>query len=119
MDRTERIALLHTSLNARVLVFDGAMGTSIQDLKLAEQDFRSELLADHHIDLLGNNDMLSLTRPGVILDIHRSFAEAGADLLSTNTFNSNTISQADYQTQHLAYELNVAGARLARTAARA
>ncbi len=119
--RTERIAQLHAHLADRVLVFDGAMGTSIQNVRLAEEDFRSSAehpaLVTHHVDLLGNNDLLSLTRPDVIADIHRSFADAGADLLSTNTFNSTTISQADYELEHLARELNVAGAQIARAVA--
>ncbi|MCL4154454.1 UNVERIFIED_CONTAM: hypothetical protein GTU68_064346, partial [Idotea baltica] len=93
------------------------MGTSIQNLSLAEADFRNDALADHPVDLQGNNDLLSITRPDVIADIHRSFANAGADLLSTNTFNSTTTSQADYELQHLARDLNVAGAKIARTVA--
>jgi 5-methyltetrahydrofolate--homocysteine methyltransferase len=113
-DRADRIALLHELLAERILIFDGAMGTSIQDLRLVERDFRADVLADHPVDLLGNNDMLSLTRPDVIAEIHRSFAAAGANLLCTNTFNSTTISQADYGTEHLARKLNVAGARIAR-----
>ena len=121
MNRSERIASLRAHLADRVLVFDGAMGTSIQNLDLTEADFRSSTdhpaLVTHAVDLQGNNDLLSLTRPDVIADIHRSFAEAGADLLSTNTFNSTTTSQADYELQHLARELNVAGARLARSVA--
>lgn len=117
MMSTDRIALLREHLTKRVLVFDGAMGTSIQNLDLTENDFRSDTLNDHPVDLFGNNDLLSLTRPDVIADIHRSFAAAGAHLLSTNTFNSTTISQADYDTQHLARELNVAGARIAREVA--
>ena len=116
-DRADRIELLHEHLAERILIFDGAMGTSIQDLHLVERDFRADILADHPVDLLGNNDMLSLTRPDVIVDIHRSFAAAGANLLCTNTFNSTTISQADYDTEHLARELNVAGARIARQVA--
>lgn len=121
MNRSERIATLRAHLAARVLVFDGAMGTSIQNLSLTEADFRSSAshpaLATHLVDLQGNNDLLSLTRPDVIADIHRSFADAGADLLSTNTFNSTTTSQADYELQHLARELNVAGAKIARSVA--
>ena len=117
MSRTRRIAQLHEHLADRVLVFDGAMGTSIQNLGLAEADFRDDTLAHHHVDLQGNNDLLSITRPDLIADIHRSFADAGAELLSTNTFNSTSISQADYELQHLARELNVVGAQIARTVA--
>ena len=112
-----RITRLREELAKRVLVFDGAMGTSIQNLGLVEEDFRAEILADHPVDLMGNNDMLSLTRPDVIADIHRTFVDAGAHLISTNTFNSTTVSQADYDTQHLARDLNVAGARIARQVA--
>ena len=117
MDRDDRLAALRQHLAERVLIFDGAMGTSIQNLGLAEADFRNDALADHPVDLFGNNDLLSLTRPDVIADIHRSFVDAGAHLISTNTFNSTTISQADYDTQSLARDLNVAGARLAREVA--
>ena len=117
MDRDDRIAALRQHLAERVLIFDGAMGTSIQNLGLAEADFRNDALADHPVDLFGNNDLLSLTRPDAIADIHRSFVDAGAHLISTNTFNSTTISQADYDTQSLARDLNVAGARLAREVA--
>ena len=112
-----RTTRLREELAKRVLVFDGAMGTSIQNLGLVEEDFRAEILADHPVDLMGNNDMLSLTRPDVIADIHRTFVDAGAHLISTNTFNSTTVSQADYDTQHLARDLNVAGARIARQVA--
>ena len=117
MDRDDRLAALRQHLAERVLIFDGAMGTSIQNLGLAEADFRNDALADHPVDLFGNNDLLSLTRPDAIADIHRSFVDAGAHLISTNTFNSTTISQADYDTQSLARDLNVAGARLAREVA--
>lgn len=121
MSRSARIEQLHAHLGDRVLIFDGAMGTSIQDLNLVEDDFRLSPdwpdLAKHSVDLQGNNDLLTLTRPQVIADIHRSFANAGADLLSTNTFNSTTISQADYELQHLARDLNVAGAQIAREVA--
>ncbi len=117
MSRSDRIAQLRQHLADRVLIFDGAMGTSIQDLDLKEEDFRNQTLADHPVDLRGNNDLLSLTRPDAIRQIHRSFVDAGADLLSTNTFNSTTVSQADYGLQHLARELNVAGAELARAVA--
>ena len=115
--RAERLASLRRHLDERILVFDGAMGTSIQNLGLTEADFRNESVTDHPVDLQGNNDLLSLTRPDLIADITRSFAEVGADLLSTNTFNSTSTSQADYSLEHLARELNVAGARIARQVA--
>lgn len=121
MSRSERIATLRAHLAERVLVFDGAMGTSIQNLDLSEADFRSSSahpeLATHPVDLQGDNDLLSLTQPDAIADIHRSFANAGADLISTNTFNSTTTSQADYELQRLARDLNVAGAQIARAVA--
>ena len=101
-------------LSQRILVLDGAMGTMIQRFKLTEADYRGTRLADHAQDLKGNNDLLSLTRPGVIRAIHADYLEAGADIIETNTFNSTTISQADYGLESLAYELNYTGAKLAR-----
>jgi 5-methyltetrahydrofolate--homocysteine methyltransferase len=104
-------------LEKRVLVLDGAMGTMIQRVKLNESDFRGKRFANHPCDLKGNNDLLSLTRPDVILSIHEQYLEAGADIIMTNTFNSTRISQADYKTENLVYEMNVASATLARRAA--
>ncbi|MFN4080676.1 MAG: methionine synthase [Saprospiraceae bacterium] len=101
----------------RILIIDGAMGTMIQRRGLDEADFRGNLLREHPSDLKGNNDMLCLTRPNVIADIHREYLEAGADLIETNTFNATSISQADYDTSHLARQINVAAARIARSAA--
>ncbi len=115
--RTSRLHALRTALDERILVIDGAMGTSIQAYPLGEGDFRNGRLTDHPDDLFGNNDLLCLTRPDVIREIHDSFLAAGADIVCTNTFNATTISQADYGTGFLARELNVAGARLARAAA--
>ncbi len=115
--RAGRIVALRQHLEQRVLVLDGAMGTSIQKLGLVEADFRQEAIGDHPFELFGNNDLLSLTRPDRIMDIHRSFADVGADLLATNTFNATTISQADYGLGFLARDLNVAGARIARSVA--
>ena len=102
----------------RILVLDGAMGTMIQGYTLSERDFRGERLQDHPRDLKGNNDLLTLTRPDVIAAIHQAYLDAGADILETNTFNSTSISQADYGTEHLVYELNREGARLAKSLAR-
>ena len=96
---------------------DGAMGTMIQRHKLEEEDFRGNLLKDHDSLLKGNNDLLSLTRPDIILEIHKAYFEAGADIAETNTFNANAISQADYQTEDFVYEINFESARLAREAA--
>jgi 5-methyltetrahydrofolate--homocysteine methyltransferase len=104
-------------LKNRVLVLDGAMGTMIQRYKFVEEDFRGDILKNHDSPLQGNNDLLSLTRPEAILDIHKSYFEAGADIAETNTFNANAISQADYSTEHLVYEINLASARIAREAA--
>ena len=112
-DAVQRIEAL---LEERILVLDGAMGTMIQAHELQEADFRGERFADHGAPLKGNNDILSLTRPEVIADIHRAFLEAGADIVSTNTFNATRISQADYHTEDLAEELNRASAAIARAA---
>ena len=98
----------------RILILDGAMGTMIQGYGLSEAQYRGVRLADHPRDLQGNNDLLCLTQPQVIAEIHRAFLDAGADIIETNTFNANAISQADYGTEQLAYELNLAAARLAR-----
>ncbi|MGE5624118.1 MAG: methionine synthase [Bacillota bacterium] len=105
---------LERLLAKRILVLDGAMGTMIQARKLEEQDFRGERFRAHGRDLKGNNDLLTLTRPDVIAAIHDAYLEAGADIIETNTFNSTAISQADYGTEALAYELNFEGARLAK-----
>ena len=104
-------------LEKRILVLDGAMGTMIQRHKLEEEDFRGDLLKDHESFLKGNNDLLSLTKPEIILDIHKAYFEAGADIAETNTFNANAISQADYNTEGLVYDINLASAKLAREAA--
>jgi 5-methyltetrahydrofolate--homocysteine methyltransferase len=109
---------IEDQLRGRILVLDGAMGTMIQRHKLEEADFRGERFADHPRDLKGNNDLLVLTRPDLIEQIHAEFLDAGADILETNTFNSQRISQADYGMEHLTYELNRRGAEIARKAAR-
>jgi 5-methyltetrahydrofolate--homocysteine methyltransferase len=111
------IQLLHDVLARRILILDGAMGTMIQRYALTEEDFRGERFRRHPRDLRGNNDLLVLTRPHVIAEIHRQYLDAGADIIETNTFNSNAISQADYGLQSIARELNVAAARAAREAA--
>ena len=108
---------LHRLLATRILILDGAMGTMIQRRKLVEADYRGDRFRDHPRDLKGNGDVLSLTRPDVIGDIHREYLAAGADVIETNTFSSTVIAQADYGLEPLAYELNVAGARVAREAA--
>ncbi|HKI61999.1 MAG TPA: methionine synthase [Mariprofundaceae bacterium] len=104
-------------LGERILILDGAMGTMIQRHKLEEADYRGERFADWPSELKGNNDLLSLTQPAIIQGIHEAYLEAGADILETNTFNSNAPSMADYHMEELVYELNVAGATLARKAA--
>lgn len=101
-------------LRKRIVVLDGPRGTMIQSLRLLESDFRGERLRDHPRDVRGNNDLLSLTQPGVIRRIHREFLEAGSDVIGTNTFNANRISQSDYGTEGLVTEMNRAAARLAR-----
>src|SRR6478736_6707535 len=104
-------------LKNRILIIDGAMGTMIQRHKLQEQDYRGDRFKDWHTDVKGNNDLLSITRPDIITDIHKQYLEAGADIIETNTFSSTVIAQADYDMQSLAYELNVASARCAKAAA--
>jgi 5-methyltetrahydrofolate--homocysteine methyltransferase len=103
----------------RILVIDGAMGTMIQRHRLTEADFRGERFKDWHRDLKGNNDLLSITRPDVIREIHTQYLEAGADIVETNTFSSTTIAQADYGMEALAYELNLESAKVAKEACRA
>jgi 5-methyltetrahydrofolate--homocysteine methyltransferase len=110
------VSALDQALAQRILILDGAMGTMIQRHKLTEADFRGERLKDHPKDLQGNNDLLILTRPDVISEIHGQYLEAGADIIETNTFSSTSVVQADYSLEHLAYELNLEGARLARAA---
>ena len=108
---------LERLLAERILIMDGAMGTMIQGYELTEEDYRGERFADHACEQKGNNDLLSLTRPDVIEAIHGEFLKAGADLIETNTFNAQAISQADYQTEDLVYELNVESAKIAKRAA--
>ena len=96
----------------RILILDGAMGTMIQTYQLTEADYRGEMFRDYAHNLKGNNDLLSLTQPHIIKGIHRQFLDAGADIIETNTFNSTTISQADYHLEHLAYDLNFAAPKL-------
>lgn len=100
----------------RILILDGAMGTMIQPLQLSEQDFRNEKLQKHPIELKGNNDLLNLTRPDVIKNIHLEYLKAGSDIISTNTFGANRISQDDYSVSDLVYEINFEGAKLAKEA---
>jgi 5-methyltetrahydrofolate--homocysteine methyltransferase len=103
-------------LARRIAILDGAMGTMIQRFKLGEAQYRGERFQDFHKDVKGNNELLSLTRPDVIRDIHEGYLAAGADLIETNTFGATTVAQADYEMAHLAREMNLASARLAREA---
>src|SRR5918994_7236239 len=115
----ERQARLHefrALLEQRIVLLDCAMGTMIQSYGLSEADYRGERFADHPGDLKGNNDLLSITQPQIIRDIHEAVMEAGADIVETNTFSSTSIAQADYKLEDLAYELNYESARLAREA---
>ncbi|KRE89546.1 5-methyltetrahydrofolate--homocysteine methyltransferase [Frateuria sp. Soil773] len=129
----DRVALLETALERRIMVLDGGMGTMLQGHRLDEAGFRGERFEHGHdgahahrhdehahpggCDLKGNNDLLTLTQPAIIRGVHEAYLEAGADLVETNTFNSTRISQADYRLEHLAHELNLEGAKLARAAA--
>src|SRR5690554_913797 len=108
---------IETILPDRILILDGAMGTMIQRYQLTEEDFRGERFKDSAVLLKGNNDLLSITRPDVIGEIHRAYLAAGADIIETNTFNATTISQEDYRLAHVAAEINRAAARVAREAA--
>ncbi len=117
MNKSPRTTLLESLFAQRILILDGAMGTMIQTFKLTEADFRGQRFADFPHDLRGNNDLLTLTQPEVIRSIHNGYLEAGADILETNTFNSNAASMSDYHMQDLVYELNCSAAKLAREAA--
>jgi len=114
---TDKGGKIKRLLNERILLLDGAMGTMIQRYKFSEKDYRGDRFKDHPCDLKGNNDLLSLTRPDVIREIHEAFLEAGSDIIETNTFNATSISQADYQMEHLVHEINFASARIAAEAA--
>ncbi len=108
---------LAQALSQRILLLDGAMGTMIQGYKLTERDYRGARFADFPHDVKGNNDLLTLTQPQIIREIHAKYAEAGADIIETNTFNSTSISMADYHMEHLVHELNLEAAKLARSVA--
>ena len=112
----ETFEILTKLLKERILVLDGAMGTMIQRHKLSEENFRGERFKDHPHDLKGDNDLLTITKPEIIKGIHKAYLAAGSDIIETNTFNANAISQADYELEHLAYELNYQAAKIAREA---
>ncbi|HYJ65801.1 MAG TPA: homocysteine S-methyltransferase family protein, partial [Parafilimonas sp.] len=103
-------------LQQRILIIDGAMGTMIQRHKLSEADYRGQRFKDWSSDIKGNNDLLCLTQPQIIKEIHKQYLEAGADIIETNTFNAQKVSLADYNMQSLAYEINLEAARIARKA---
>ena len=115
--RADRLEALNAALHSRILVLDGAMGTMIQRRKLDEAAYRGTRFADWPREIKGNNDILSLTQPDLIREIHSEYLEAGSDIIETNTFSSTRIAQADYGMEDLACELNVEGAKLARQAA--
>eukprot|EP01013_Petalomonas_cantuscygni_P031057 TRINITY_DN57195_c0_g1_i1.p1 TRINITY_DN57195_c0_g1~~TRINITY_DN57195_c0_g1_i1.p1 ORF type:complete len:1302 (+),score=410.56 TRINITY_DN57195_c0_g1_i1:81-3908(+) len=115
-DANPTFAALRELFSQRVAIFDGAMGTMVQTFNLSEEDFRGEEFKGHETDLKGNNDLLCLTRPDIVENIHTQFLDAGADIIETNTFNSQAISQADYDLSRLSYRLNVAAAKIAKDA---
>jgi 5-methyltetrahydrofolate--homocysteine methyltransferase len=111
-----KIQQITSLLEQKILILDGAMGTEIQNHKLTEEDYRGERFADFYKPIKGNNDLLSLTKPELIKNIHRDYLQVGADIVETNTFNATKTSMADYEMEHLAYEINVASAKLAKEA---
>ena len=113
MPQPDRTAELHDLLRRRILILDGAMGTMIQRYGLDEAAYRGERFASHPRDLKGANDLLCLTRPSVIEEIHRQYLEAGADIIETNTFNAQAISMSDYGLESVCYEINLEAARIA------
>ena len=117
MNREQRIQWLLDTLPHEIVILDGGMGTMIQRAELSERDYRGTRFADYERDLKGNNDLLTLTKPELITSIQRAYVEAGASIIETNTFNSNTPSMADYGMEALVYELNLESARLARAVA--
>lgn len=117
MTSDNRQKLLESALANRILILDGAMGTMIQRHKFQESDYRGDRFSDHPQDVIGNNDLLSLTQPDVIADIHQQYLDAGADIIETNTFNATRLSMSDYQMESLVYEINYESARIARAVA--
>jgi 5-methyltetrahydrofolate--homocysteine methyltransferase len=117
MTREKRIAALKREAKERILILDGAMGTMIQRYRLDEAGYRGARFKDHKRDLKGNNDLLVLSQPKIISEIHNAYLEAGADIIETNTFNAQAISQSDYGLEDIVYEMNFAAAKLAREAA--
>src|SRR4028119_1882103 len=116
-ERAARLKKFRAALKERILVLDCAMGTMIQSYGLSEEDYRGERFADHPGELKGNNDLLSITQPGIIRDIHEAVLDAGADIVETNTFSSTSTAQPAYGLERLRHELNFEAARIAREAA--
>jgi 5-methyltetrahydrofolate--homocysteine methyltransferase len=114
MTREQRLAWLKETAQQRILVLDGSWGVMIQGYRLNEQDFRGTRFAGHGKDLKGNNDLLVLTRPDIIREIGRAYLDAGADIIETNSFNANAVSQGDYDLESIVWELNETAARVAR-----
>ena len=117
MADTERIIRFKNELEKRILILDGAMGSLLQTYRLTEEDFRGDEFADHPRELMGYNDLLSITQPHIVREIHASYCSAGADIIETNTFTSTSVSMADYQLQDIAYQVNYAAACIAREVA--
>ncbi len=117
IDQKPKMNTLHTALKERILVLDGAMGTMLQAYKFTEEDFRGEQFKDFHLSVKGNNDMLSLTQPEAIAEVHRKYFAAGADIVETNTFSGTTIAMADYEMEDYVYDLNYASAKIAKEVA--
>jgi len=117
MTREERIAALYEAVKERILILDGAMGTMIQGYKLQEDDYRGDILKEHHKDVKGNSELIGLVRPDILRDIHLTYYRAGADFAEANTFGATRIAQGDYDLEHLAYEMNVKSVQIAREAA--
>jgi 5-methyltetrahydrofolate--homocysteine methyltransferase len=115
---SETYLYLQKALKERIFILDGAMGTMIQRHKLTEEDFRGERFANHPTDIKGNNDILSLTQPEIIYDIHLQYYNSGSDICETNTFSGTSIAQADYQMEHVVYDINKVSAELCRRAAK-
>ena len=113
----EPIHPVEAAMAHRILLLDGAYGTAFQGYNLDEESYRNEALAEHATPLAGNHDLLCLTRPEIVEEVHLKYLEAGADILKTNTFSGTSIAQADFSTEHLAYEINRAGAEVAKAAA--
>ena len=111
--KDNRTSLLYAELAERILVLDGAMGTMIQTFKPEEKDFKGEKFAEHSVLLKGNNDVLNITRPDIIRNIHAQYLEAGADIIETNTFSANIVSQREYGLEDYVYDIAFAGAKIA------